>query len=392
MNERVVVAIMLWRRAHGALVVLYLAPALGHGHLLTPSFRKTMVVGASIPNYYTYYPFENYQPISVNGHHFRADSFRCKDKAPELPITTHWTAGTSVTVQWNFEANHPGDCSLYLSYDADKVSPERWIKIEDVVGCGGDGHDPYPASNNYPPPGVNTHTVQLPSWLPSCAHCVFRWEWTAVHNRQSSLQQYVDCAEVSISGTSEPVAEFLQRVSPVIQISGAEHLRGNGDVRNPWYPYQIGLEFIAGGQALPGGALAVAQYDPSVTIQMPVAPPSPMPPPAVPLPPPLFSQPLCDGRCCVALFSRSPGEACEPVPVWDLTSWVHPGGSFVQPSMLCGKVRYNWLSASSSHGSQPSPQSETATNLPSRAGGTAATRVGWFRDPTCPASSPQASG
>ena len=45
----------------------------------------------------------------------------------------------------------------------------------------------------------------------------------------------------------------------------------------------------------------------------------------------------------------SAGAPHSPVTVWDLTSWTHPGGSFVQASRLCGTVRYNWLSKTGSH-------------------------------------------
>jgi len=122
----------------------------------------------------------------------------------------------------------------------------------------------------------------------------------------------------------------------------------------------------------------------------PSTPPSPSPPPPV-----TFTSEECppaEGRCCVVLFEGLEGAHCERVPVWDFAGWVHLGPASVTSSQLCGKVRYNWLSASSSHGSQLSPQSETTTSLPSGSGGTAATRVGWFRDPTCPVASPPASG
>ena len=52
------------------------------------------------------------------------------------------------------------------------------------------------------------------------------------------------------------------------------------------------------------------------------------------------------GACCAVLYKRGPGEACTPVPVWDLAGWVHPGGAQVIASFrasLCHSVRYHWL-------------------------------------------------
>ena len=310
-----------------ALVLVRMLLIDSHGHLLAPNFRRAMAVGPSTHSYYTYYPFENYQPITVNSHRFRRNSFRCKDKAPELPITTTWTAGTSVTVSWDLQANHPGDCSLYISYDTNKVAPQSWLKIKDVIGCVSDGVDPHQTKT--PSLGVNSHTVALPAWLPSCTHCVFRWEWVAVHQRFSSLQQYVDCAEVTIIGTSEPVNEMLQRVSPLILISGADHLRGNGHLRNPYHPFEVGLEYIAGGQALPGRSQAVAQYSGPIPYNSRSPSPSPVPPPLPSMrsPPslPPSQSPACpvatsscalrtehDGRHCVCQYFWTPLCGDEP--------------------------------------------------------------------------------
>ena len=98
----------------------------------------------------------------------------------------------------------------------------------------------------------------------------------------------------------------------------------------------------------------------------PPSPPSPLLPPGVVLPPPPtlspppppsatlrapFGLPGCaDGmRCCVVIYNGGPGQHCSPVPVWDLASWHHPGGPFVQSSSMCGMVRHNWLLRSTRH-------------------------------------------
>tara|TARA_B110001452_G_scaffold201283_1_gene171345 strand:- start:171 stop:1736 length:1566 start_codon:yes stop_codon:yes gene_type:complete len=68
-------------------------------------------------------------------------------------------------------------------------------------------------------------------------------------------------------------------------------------------------------------------------------PPSPAPPPPSPSPPSPFTPEQCPEQysCCVVLYRAA--AHCTPVPVWDFSSWSHPGGSFVQASSLCDKVR-----------------------------------------------------
>ena len=87
-------------------------------------------------------------------------------------------------------------------------------------------------------------------------------------------------------------------------------------------------------------------------VQQHSPPPSSSPPP----PPPAqstapFGIPGCADsmRCCVVIYHGAPAQHCLPVPVWDLASWHHPGGSFVQASSMCGTIRYNWLLRSPRH-------------------------------------------
>ena len=47
--------------------------------------------------------------------------------------------------------------------------------------------------------GRNRHSLTLPRWLPSCAHCVLRWEWTSVQ-QVSNVEFYVTCADVAVVG------------------------------------------------------------------------------------------------------------------------------------------------------------------------------------------------
>lgn len=111
-----------------------------------------------------------------------------------------------------------------------------------------------------------------------------------------------------------------------------------------------------------------------------LAPPSsPSPPASPPALPGVTSPTQCDdSMCCVVIYEGARGAQCNPVPIWDFTSWVHPGGPFVQASALCGQVRYDWLAKDGNHGGDAQPEDLSKTSF---AGG--AVRVGTFVDPDC---------
>ena len=79
----------------------------------------------------------------------------------------------------------------------------------------------------------------------------------------------------------------------------------------------------------------------------------------------------------MVIFRGASGAQCNDVPVWDLSSWSHPGGSIVAAASLCGTVRINWLDRTSSHASSQDPETDAA----SLSGG--GQRVGYYRDPAC---------
>jgi hypothetical protein len=125
-----------------------------------------------------------------------------------------------------------------------------------------------------------------------------------------------------------------------------------------------------------------------------IAPPPETPPPTMlPLLPLL--QGGADGRrrrlqsvcgvqsCCVVLYRGPVGTHCDAVPVWDFSSWTHPGGGFVSTAShrLCNSVRYDWLGRSGQHVLNADPEDASLTSL---TGG--AVKVGDFVDPLCVAS------
>ena len=121
----------------------------------------------------------------------------------------------------------------------------------------------------------------------------------------------------------------------------------------------------------------------------PLLPPGESYPPPPPLPPPVpssggandFGLPGCsDGTiCCVVIYHGGPAQYCMPVPVWDITNWHHPGGSFVQAAQMCGTIRYHWLSRSPRHPVMVNSQTAMPQQGQSLHGG--GFRIGQYVDP-----------
>ena len=61
-------------------------------------------------------PFLLSGPTTFNGHEYTSAAFRCHDFAAAEPAVV-LVAGTALELRWTLPANHPGDCSLYISYD-----------------------------------------------------------------------------------------------------------------------------------------------------------------------------------------------------------------------------------------------------------------------------------
>ena len=232
---------------------LILAAASGvaaHGHMTKPRPRPSLWApgkeqGATSAD--ATYRYD--QPTHTLGggmthesHTYTDTSFRCHDFASSAPATTI-TAGAALELEWSLPAAHPGDCSLYISYDADTVAPARWVKLHNFVGCVSKSDLPSftgPAPNNQ-----NAYEITLPTWLPSSDHAVLRWEWYSVQ-QVTDIEFYTTCADVTVVGTGDSVDTFYGKAQPVVTVSGTSHLPTTADAYRKAYDGQVGAEYLVG--------------------------------------------------------------------------------------------------------------------------------------------------
>lgn len=201
------------------------------------------------------------------------------------------TAGSELQLEWLLEANHPGDCAIYISYDEPTTgydngaaSVTHWAKLADFVGCVDESlQDGFDGLN--PPNTPQKYKVTLPPWLPKAEHAVLRWEWIAVHV-SNDIEFFNSCVDVKVEGTDESPSEAFSKLSPVIAVSGTQHLpTKRSDYRNA-YAGQYGPEWVVSPH--------VAVYSGTRPPSPPSPPPSPSPsppPPSAPSPPPVLSPP-----------------------------------------------------------------------------------------------------
>eukprot|EP00455_Lapot_gusevi_P019040 TRINITY_DN204_c0_g1_i3.p1 TRINITY_DN204_c0_g1~~TRINITY_DN204_c0_g1_i3.p1 ORF type:complete len:499 (+),score=197.23 TRINITY_DN204_c0_g1_i3:60-1499(+) len=182
---------------------------------------------------------------------YSSTAMRCRDATTFSPITT-LTAGRPFSATWSYQScdacNHVGDCAFYISYDTNKVAPQNWVKIAQFPGCA-----QMKPGLIEPPFTSHTFAVPVPQYLPSCDHCVLRWEWVGVQDQAATptpeIEYYANCVDVKIvgvAGTSYPLP------SPTVAISGIEHLPNDPkkyrDAYGEWDPWvpQIGHKYVAG--------------------------------------------------------------------------------------------------------------------------------------------------
>jgi len=207
-----------------------------HGHLSVPTSRES-----------TLRQDQQNMPVAFP----LASDFICKNM-PDSP-SSNWatlTAGQSANIQWAMEAQHPGDCYAYLSYDISKDDTQKkWFKVGQWRDC----H----LMN------VATQTFTVPAYLPPCDHCILRWEWQAMHLvAVNEMEFYAQCADVKIVSN---VAKNAPLPTPQVTIPG--HIPMSAKFyRNP-YTGDVG-PLVGPPMASLGGASydCASSYDDSCTV------------------------------------------------------------------------------------------------------------------------------
>lgn len=162
-----------------------IAQIAAHGHLSVPANRG-----------YLKRQDENNAPVAFP----LASDFVCRNDGPTPSnLWTTLVAGQKANMTWAFEAAHPGDCFAYISYDISSPDTEKkWFKVAQFNKCN--------LQN------LQRMDFQVPSYLPSCEHCILRWEWYALHLREINIVEfYSQCADVKIVGSSSgqlPTPQF----------------------------------------------------------------------------------------------------------------------------------------------------------------------------------------
>ncbi|GMI53914.1 hypothetical protein TeGR_g12387, partial [Tetraparma gracilis] len=186
--------------ASALLLSTLLGSAAAHGRLTKPSPRSGGNSGGSG------YIEDVNSPINFNGddepessrlpandpsQHPEGQSLVCRvpnGEQDEDSVVHDVQAGDDLTMRWEFEADHPGDGGLYVTYDAGYSDTQqmRFFKIA-----------------NFPQQRRNNNEdvrVSLPDWLPP-GPAVLRWDWYATHNAPWT-EFYANCIDVVIASSS----------------------------------------------------------------------------------------------------------------------------------------------------------------------------------------------
>lgn len=173
------------------LLVLLIAQVYSHGRLTVPTTRK------GNPQAYENDPvgYQTGQVIQGN----QLVDWICRHDSPLSNDVATWTAGNTISLNFDFGVNHVGFCDGHISYDVGITRTDmRWIKIANWLDCGG--------SNSLP--------MTIPAWLKT-GRAVFRWSWTALHHFPD-IEAFVQCAEVDIQGGAAELSAAVMAPFPFI--------------------------------------------------------------------------------------------------------------------------------------------------------------------------------
>lgn len=168
---------------------------------------------------------QEYAPASLDPY---SPNMVCHGDNTPIPESQRRTfiAGQKINVTAHYNARHPGDCFVYLTYDgALPDAQKKWFKIWEKHACDVNDWD----------------TVTIPAYLPSAAHAILRWEWYALHVMDAgkgTVEYFVQCADAFILG-----AVNGRLPQPQVNIPGHLPKLAPG---NYWDPYNSREMFFTG--------------------------------------------------------------------------------------------------------------------------------------------------
>lgn len=283
------------------------ASVMAHGHMTRPAPRPPLWIEENDVGHTsesaTYRldeaPFTLRGPMTHNGHIYSPTAYRCHDFREVAPSTII-EAGQPLTIEWQLAARHPGDCSLYVSYDevfTPMSNASTWYKLYDFPGCADESLE----FDGLSPPAFNKWIVTLPWWLPPCPHCVLRWEWLAVQ-QVTNVEFYVTCADVQIRST----ANSTLRGGTLIA-SPFGHLPTTATAYRRAYDGQFGRQYLVGPDVATYGGSSSLPSAPSPST------PSTLPPSALPPSTPSIPYPPTSPQCKLTWDScEATSDCCEP--------------------------------------------------------------------------------
>jgi len=211
-----------------ALLALFVYTVDAHAWMTYPSPRGQYKNPPKMPS-------DEYAPANTLGipSILTDPKFVCRND-PVMPEDDWITlkAGNDQNINIDFNAVHPGDCMVYLTYDGDKPDSQKlWFKIWQQHDC------------------INhtSYNVNIPNYLPSGDHVVFRWEWYALHNidyPEHYVEYYVQCVDAKLIGkTSGALPQPQFHIPGHLPALTGVWTQGNN---NYWNIYNKELEYFVG--------------------------------------------------------------------------------------------------------------------------------------------------
>ncbi|KAJ1956536.1 hypothetical protein GGI12_005282 [Dipsacomyces acuminosporus] len=291
------------------------------------------------------------------GTHEKVNQPLCKFTTPYSKPAAQWTAGSTVTVEFNPHAavHGGGHCQFSLSYDGGKT----FVVIHDELRyCFTGG-----------PSGSNSaanlaYSIPLPNNLPSGDHVIFAWSWNnAIGNRE----YYMNCADVSIKGAGSG------------SFTGPQMLVANYGPDSPFIPefngnYETGIDLFKSRKMIT--VTGSGGYSSSANSSVTIPPPSP-------------SSAAGNAPAGSMLGAGSPGTGAllaSPAS----TAPAYNGGAGSQPAAAAAAASQPVSSAS--YGSSAAPASPARSNSQGAATYSAATAVAPAATPAYSPSVPTGSG